>query len=248
MGGEQLYAVKWYKDDQEFFRYMPGQTPATITFPVAGVHLVTSATDCGHDHCKVRLHGLTRDHSGGAYRCEISSEAPTFRLASETHNVTIAALPKGELRIEGLAPEYLEGEPVNVDCVSELADPAPILSWYINGHQAPSKYVGDQTSSKPDLLGLVSRSLSLRFNAERKFFHGEKLEISCRSSLPGIPVHPQIAEASSTLRSQPAQPVINNQKLHWLSSTVANRAQKPTVHIVLLSAVRWLVCILEHIR
>ncbi|KAI4463831.1 beat protein [Holotrichia oblita] len=135
MGGEQLYAVKWYKDDQEFFRYMPGQTPATITFPVAGVHLVTSATDCGHDHCKVRLHGLTRDHSGGAYRCEISSEAPTFRLASETHNVTIAALPKGELRIEGLAPEYLEGEPVNVDCVSELADPAPILSWYINGHQ-----------------------------------------------------------------------------------------------------------------
>lgn len=47
----------------------------------------------------------------------------------------LPALPKGELRIEGLAPEYLEGEPVNVDCVSELADPAPILSWYINGHQ-----------------------------------------------------------------------------------------------------------------
>nr|CAI5855188.1 unnamed protein product [Callosobruchus analis] len=22
MGGEELYAVKWYKDDQEFFRYV----------------------------------------------------------------------------------------------------------------------------------------------------------------------------------------------------------------------------------
>lgn len=69
---------------------MPDQVRDTMSFPVAGVHLVPQSTNCGQDHCSVRLRGLTRDHSGGAYRCEISSEAPTFRLASETHNVTIA--------------------------------------------------------------------------------------------------------------------------------------------------------------
>lgn len=73
-----------------YYRYKPDPIPDTMTFPVAGVHLVPHSTNCGQNHCSVRLKGLTRDHSGGAYRCEISSEAPTFRLASETHNVTVA--------------------------------------------------------------------------------------------------------------------------------------------------------------
>nr|CAH7769113.1 unnamed protein product [Callosobruchus chinensis] len=29
MGGEELYAVKWYKDDQEFFRYVHIKTNKT---------------------------------------------------------------------------------------------------------------------------------------------------------------------------------------------------------------------------
>lgn len=69
---------------------MPRHQPNTMVFPVAGVHLVPHGSNCSHDHCQVKLWKLTRDHSGGAYRCEISSEAPAFRLASETHNVTVA--------------------------------------------------------------------------------------------------------------------------------------------------------------
>ncbi|RZC39892.1 uncharacterized protein BDFB_008794, partial [Asbolus verrucosus] len=90
MGTEELYAVKWYKDDQEFFRYIPSRQARTMSFPVPGVHLAPHSTNCSLVHCKVRLRDLTRDHSGGAYRCEISSEAPAFRLAAETHNVTVA--------------------------------------------------------------------------------------------------------------------------------------------------------------
>lgn len=69
---------------------MPDHNPDTISFPVPGVHLVQKSINCSQDHCSLRLRGLTRDHSGGAYRCEISSEAPTFRLVSKTRNVTIA--------------------------------------------------------------------------------------------------------------------------------------------------------------
>ncbi|KAJ8948902.1 hypothetical protein NQ318_020488 [Aromia moschata] len=75
-------------------RYMPRQKPNVMLFPVAGVHLASHGTNCSHNYCKVRLQKLTRDHSGGAYRCEISSEAPAFRLASETHNVTVAVFIK----------------------------------------------------------------------------------------------------------------------------------------------------------
>lgn len=73
-----------------YFRFMPHQQPHMVSFPVAGVHMVPESTSCGQSRCKVRLTGLTRDHSGGSYRCEVSTEAPTFRLASETHNVTVA--------------------------------------------------------------------------------------------------------------------------------------------------------------
>lgn len=69
---------------------MPHRKPTTMSFAVAGVHLVKRGTHCNESHCSVRLTELTRDHSSGGYRCEISSEAPTFRLASEARNVTVA--------------------------------------------------------------------------------------------------------------------------------------------------------------
>lgn len=46
-----------------------------------------------------------------------------------------AAPPEGNPRIEGLANSYVEGDTVSAKCISPPADPAPILSWYINGQQ-----------------------------------------------------------------------------------------------------------------
>jgi len=37
LGVSKLYSVKWYKDDHEFFRYMPDNDPKTQMFPRAGV-------------------------------------------------------------------------------------------------------------------------------------------------------------------------------------------------------------------
>lgn len=38
----KLYSVKWYKDEFEFFRYMPDNNPRIQTFPVQGVYLDVS--------------------------------------------------------------------------------------------------------------------------------------------------------------------------------------------------------------
>ncbi|KAF5297625.1 hypothetical protein FQR65_LT09952 [Abscondita terminalis] len=156
MESEELYAVKWYKDDHEFFRYMPHQQPHIMSFPVSGVHLALQGTDCDEIHCKVQLTKLTRHHSDGAYRCEVSSEAPTFRLAAETHNITVAnvlrnksksfnvnlvyfslytALPKEKPRITGLEETYNEGDIVSASCTSSPSDPAAIVTWFINNQQ-----------------------------------------------------------------------------------------------------------------
>lgn len=41
-GGDSLYSVKWYKDDNEFFRYMPGLSPQTLVFNSDGVNVDVS--------------------------------------------------------------------------------------------------------------------------------------------------------------------------------------------------------------
>jgi hypothetical protein len=40
---EKLYAVKWYKDNHEFFRYSPGRVPEFLVFPhVRGISVDVS--------------------------------------------------------------------------------------------------------------------------------------------------------------------------------------------------------------
>lgn len=39
---EALYAVKWYKDDKEFFHFIANDWPQKFTFPLDGVHVDVS--------------------------------------------------------------------------------------------------------------------------------------------------------------------------------------------------------------
>lgn len=132
MGGELLYAVKWYKDDHEFFRYQPHQQPHQLLFPVHGVRLANETIDCGTRRCQLTLDHLVRQRSGGAYRCEVSTEAPAFRLISETRNVTVAALPAEGPWIEDLEAHYAEGDILTAKCLSAPSDPPQLITWYIN--------------------------------------------------------------------------------------------------------------------
>merc|ERR1719187_1407138 len=37
MEGDKLYSVKWYRNGQEFYRYIPTDTPDTTVFPYPGI-------------------------------------------------------------------------------------------------------------------------------------------------------------------------------------------------------------------
>jgi len=42
LDGETLYSVKWYKDGNEFYRYLPNEKPPVQTFVHPGVTAVVS--------------------------------------------------------------------------------------------------------------------------------------------------------------------------------------------------------------
>ncbi|KAG5888842.1 hypothetical protein JTB14_019107 [Gonioctena quinquepunctata] len=51
LDGETLYSVKWYKDGNEFYRFVPRDMPPTQTFPLPGVTVDVSSCLLLHYMC-----------------------------------------------------------------------------------------------------------------------------------------------------------------------------------------------------
>ncbi|XP_076308809.1 uncharacterized protein LOC143224298 [Tachypleus tridentatus] len=43
--GEKLYSVKWYRDDMEFFRFVPRDDPKQLYFPLEGIEVDVRANN-----------------------------------------------------------------------------------------------------------------------------------------------------------------------------------------------------------
>lgn len=44
LGNDTLYAVKWYKDHEEFYRFVPKARPQSNSYPVEGVNVDVSCS------------------------------------------------------------------------------------------------------------------------------------------------------------------------------------------------------------
>lgn len=250
MGEEELYAVKWYKDELEFFRYIPQQKPNIVLFPVIGVSVREEDTQCGPSRCTLHFAHLEKINSGGAYRCEVSSEAPAFRLASSTLNVTVAAIPGTGPRVEGLEDSYYEGEILNAKCISAPSDPAQEITWYINNEEASSIFVrGTNYTRLPANHPLATAGLRNEIEGGRgrddnllsswqvlKFVPGSlnissggttpgpvrRIHLSCAATLPGGSGLRLFANHSVTFYEAGSQ-IINQKYYRFSSSTDALR-------------------------
>ncbi|GFS40244.1 uncharacterized protein TNIN_186631 [Trichonephila inaurata madagascariensis] len=79
LGNETLYAVKWYKNMGEFYRYVPASDPPLKTFPQAGI-------DVDND--------LSKLTSPREAELGISSRARTHQCAPISDIITVIVLDK----------------------------------------------------------------------------------------------------------------------------------------------------------
>jgi hypothetical protein len=71
-------------------RYAPMMNPAVRTFYVSGIHLSEDHPNiCNQENCIIHLDQLSKNTSA-SYRCEVSGDAPEFKIAHETANMTVA--------------------------------------------------------------------------------------------------------------------------------------------------------------
>ncbi|XP_039278369.1 uncharacterized protein LOC111044738 [Nilaparvata lugens] len=82
-----LYSIKWYLNDQEFYRYVPKESPPTRVFALPGLHVDVSNSD-SHG---VMLLNASRPLTG-QYKCEVSADAPLFHTDIRSTHLTVVGM------------------------------------------------------------------------------------------------------------------------------------------------------------
>ncbi|XP_071053933.1 uncharacterized protein [Onthophagus taurus] len=150
-----LYSVKWYRDSQEFYRYVPKEEPPTRVFPFPGLHVDVSVSNAR----KVTLLSVGRPLSG-TFQCEVSADAPLFHTEMKAAEMTVAVVPDGVPNVAVDRAGLERGGPLIAECIAPPAYPSPNLTWYVNDQRVPGS-TSSHVTTDADLLETASSKLEL---------------------------------------------------------------------------------------
>lgn len=178
LGNHTLYAVKWYKDHEEFYRFVEKGNPRSRSYTVEGV-----TVDLKDSNAKRVVLRSVSYQTSGVFRCEVSAEAPSFMSAQSEARLEVVSFPEEDPQISGVEMQYQIGEEINLNCTSGKSYPASVLHWYINEQQVPKSKALIRYSVIEHEHGLVSTLLGLRFKLTERHFLGGSMRVKCIASL-----------------------------------------------------------------
>lgn len=176
---DDLYSVKWYKNNREFFRYLPNEEPPVQAYKLSGVYVDAGRSSVGNLYLK-----KTDLRSEGQYACEVSADAPSFQTVRSEKELKVYVLPKEAPEIRGTKPHYRIGDLVNVTCYAGATKPPAVLTWSINGDQVPPDYERMYPVFSDHVL-LYHSSLGLTFTAEPHHFTYGIMKLKCTATVSG---------------------------------------------------------------
>ncbi|KAF6210870.1 hypothetical protein GE061_013981 [Apolygus lucorum] len=177
--GDSLYTVKWYKYQDEFYRYTPKESPPTKVFAVNGITENSIQKDKSNG-TQLTLRKVTKEMSG-LYSCEVSADAPSFQTAPASRTITVVEPPRGKLIMSGLKSKYRLGDVIVANCTAPGSKPAANISWSINNRIAERKHVTQrQRILDDDLEQTIS---TLKIHARHYHFIDGRLNVKCGASI-----------------------------------------------------------------
>nr|NP_651156.1 beaten path IV, isoform A [Drosophila melanogaster]AAF56147.2 beaten path IV, isoform A [Drosophila melanogaster]AAL39249.1 GH12267p [Drosophila melanogaster] len=179
--GEALYAIKWYKDNEEFYRYVPKARPPKTSYRVDGVRVIEELSDAS----RVLLRGLTLN-STGLYRCEVSAEAPNFSSVQGEGRMDIVFLPRDGPHIRGQQYQYQIGEYLYLNCTSGKSHPASHLQWFVNEQPILDEHYLHKYNDIVHKHGLITSTLGLQLPLEPRHFHEGDMRVKCLASISPV--------------------------------------------------------------
>ncbi|KAH7952145.1 hypothetical protein HPB52_019361 [Rhipicephalus sanguineus] len=176
---DDLYSVKWYKNNTEFYRYLPSEIPPGQAYDLPGVNVDVSRSSAGSLFLK-KADLKTEGH----YTCEVSADAPSFETVRTEKELKVYVLPRKGPAIRGTKPHYRIGDVVNVTCYASATKPPAVLKWYINGEQVRPEYETVYPIFR-DRDHLYHSSLGLTFKAESRHFAYGTMKLKCTATVSG---------------------------------------------------------------
>ncbi|EDX05299.1 GD21879 [Drosophila simulans] len=183
LDGEALYSVKWYKDGNEFYRYVPRDMPPAQTFLLPGVNVDVSTPRRRKTECANKT-----SSEAGTLRCALLSIDPHF-----AQKIVFTALfaryylpDEGSPKISGGRPRYQIGDYVRVNCTAGRSKPAVKLSWQVNGEPVEQQKLRKYDTIVSGRDGLETSVLGLQFRVEQKHFRKGNMKLKCIAELSTV--------------------------------------------------------------
>ncbi|XP_054725811.1 uncharacterized protein LOC129235795 [Anastrepha obliqua] len=179
--GEALYAIKWYKDNEEFYRFVPKARPQKTSYRFDGIRVGEEHSDSW----RVFLRGLTIN-SSGLYRCEISAEAPNFSSVQGEGRMDIVFLPRDGPHIRGQQAQYQIGDTLSLNCTSGKSHPASRLQWFINEQVVVDDSYLIAYNDTVHKHGLITSMLGLELAVDGRHFQDGTMRVKCLASISPV--------------------------------------------------------------
>ncbi|XP_050317741.1 uncharacterized protein LOC126751480 isoform X1 [Bactrocera neohumeralis] len=179
--GEALYAIKWYKDNEEFYRFVPKARPQKTSYRFDGIRVSEEHSDSW----RVFLRGLTLN-SSGVYRCEISAEAPNFSSVQGEGRMDIVFLPRDGPHIRGQQNQYQIGDTLALNCTSGKSHPASRLQWLINDQPVVDDSYLVAYNDTVHKHGLITSMLGLELTVDGRHFQDGEMRVKCLASISPV--------------------------------------------------------------
>ncbi|XP_050506084.1 uncharacterized protein LOC114334111 [Diabrotica virgifera virgifera] len=176
-----LYTIKWYRDDEEFYRFVPKESPPSQAFTVSHVNvdLVNS------NSTRVTLKKVERD-TAGKFKCEVSADAPLFHTDIRTAELIVADVPEDGPVLRTEAQKVAPGEKIKANCTTPGSYPTMNISWFANNiemHSSSDVQIDNTIIHFDALPGLETILSTISIRATPSLFKNGKLKLRCLATM-----------------------------------------------------------------
>ncbi|KAL5239801.1 hypothetical protein ACI65C_007211 [Semiaphis heraclei] len=173
-----LYSIKWYLRDQEFYRYVPKESPPTRVFPMPGIIVNVQESDQN----KVTIENVQRELTG-YYKCEVSADAPLFHTGIKSKLTYVTIEPPSPPKLQSNRMKYSAGDLINVSCIAGESYPAVNISWFLNNQTAETmRSVRISTAFETKVTEMVIMRSYLMTRASTLLFPTGRIKVMCEIS------------------------------------------------------------------
>ncbi|KAJ6220252.1 hypothetical protein RDWZM_006064, partial [Blomia tropicalis] len=173
----QIYSIKWFKDNQEMYRFITSDESPTTFYPTRGIVIDETRSNFGNLYIQ-----KTDFKMDANFRCEVLSDTD-FNTAIEIKKIRVYYIPRdGQPIILGKKTNFRPNELVNLTCSAPMSTPPARLMVTLNENSitANSNYYQRTFHTQYD-NGLTTTSVNVQFPSY--WLQNRKNDFHCTSSI-----------------------------------------------------------------